>query len=140
MSEEQLQAIYYQIQMLESYLADLIQKERTIVKVIQEASSSIESIGGITEKEHLETLVPLGLGAYAKAKIIPNEKMILNIGAGVAIERDKDSTINYIESRIKEMQVALQDTATQKQQVAAKLEQNKQELNNLLQNARKPSK
>ncbi|MCZ6582541.1 MAG: prefoldin subunit alpha [Thaumarchaeota archaeon] len=140
MSEEQLQAIYYQIQMLESYLVDLIQKERTIVKVIQEASSSIESIGGIAENEHLETLVPLGLGAYAKAKIIPNEKMILNIGAGAAIERDKDSTINYIESRIKEMQVALQDTATQKQQVAAKLEQNKQELNNFLQNARKPSK
>ncbi len=140
MSEEQLQAIYYQIQMLESYLVDLIQKERTIVKVIQEASSSIESIGGIAENEHHEILVPLGLGAYAKAKIIPNEKMILNIGAGAAIERDKDSTINYIESRIKEMQVALQDTATQKQQVAAKLEQNKQELNNLLQNARKPSK
>ncbi|MFQ6025377.1 MAG: prefoldin subunit alpha [Nitrosopumilaceae archaeon] len=136
MSEEQLQGIYYQIQLLESYLVDLIQKERITVNVIQEASSAIESIKGIGEKEQPEALVPVGLGAYVKAKIIPNEKMILNIGAGTAMERNKDSVINYIESRIKEMQVALQETAAQKQQVTAKLEQSKQEINSLLQRAR----
>ena len=136
MSEEQLQGIYYQIQLLESYLVDLIQKERITVNVIQEASSAIESIKGIGEKEQPEALVPVGLGAYVKAKIIPNEKMLLNIGAGTAMERNKDSVINYIESRIKEMQVALQETAAQKQQVTAKLEQSKQEINSLSQRAR----
>jgi len=139
MSEEKLQAIQYQMQILESYLVDLIQKERTIVNVLHEASSSIESIRGLGENEQ-STLVPLGLGAYMKAKIVPNEKMILNIGSGAAIERDKDSVINYIESRIKEMQVALQETAVQKQQVTTKLEQNKQELNNILQQARNSNK
>jgi len=139
MSEEKLQAIQYQMQILESYLVDLIQKERTIVNVLHEASSSIESIRGLRENEQ-STLVPLGLGAYMKAKIVPNEKMILNIGSGAAIERDKDYVINYIESRIKEMQVALQETAAQRQQVTTKLEQNKQELNNILQQARNSNK
>jgi prefoldin alpha subunit len=76
--------------------------------------------------------VPLGLGTFVKTKTIPNEKLILNIGAGIAVEKDKDSAINFLELRLKEMQVALQETSNQKQQVAANLEQGKQQMEQLM--------
>jgi len=64
--------------------------------------------------------------------LVPNEKLIVNVGAGVAVEKDKDSAINFLESRLKEMEVALQETAGQKQQVATSLEQGKQQMEQLM--------
>jgi len=104
----------YQMQMLETYLGDLINKENNIVGILREAASAIESIKSIKENSESETLVPMGIGAFVKAKISGNDKFIINLGAGASIEKDKDSVINYLESRIKEMDVALQDTNVRK--------------------------
>jgi prefoldin alpha subunit len=77
------------------------------------------------------------MGSFVKAKLSSDDKFILNLGAGAAIEKDKDAAINFIESRIKEMEVALNDIIVQKQQVMANLEQGKQEVNRLIQAAQK---
>ena len=132
MSEEQTQQLLHQMQMLEGYFSELSQNEASIVSIIREASSAIHSLKTIDNKADTETLVPLGLGTFVKAKTVPNEKLILNIGAGIAVEKDKDSAINFLELRLKEMQVALQETLNQKQQVAANLEQGKQQMEQLM--------
>ena len=132
MSEEQAQQLLYQMQMMEGYLSELSQKETTIVSVIREASSAIQSLKTIDTKTDNATLVPVGLGTFIKTKVVPNEKLILNIGAGIAIEKDKDSAINFLELRLKEMQVALQETSNQKQQISANLEQGKQQMEQML--------
>ena len=132
MSEDQAQQLLYQMQMLEGYLSELSQKEPTIVSVIREASSAIHSLKTIDNKTDNETLTPVGLGTFVKTKVVPNEKLILNIGAGIAVEKDKDSAINFLELRLKEMQVALQETSNQKQQISASLEQGKQQMEQML--------
>ena len=132
MSEEQAQQLLYQMQMMEGYLSELSQKETTIVSVIREASSAIQSLKTIDNKTDNETLTRVGLGTFIKTKVVPNEKLILNIGAGIAIEKDKDSAINFLELRLKEMQVALQETSNQKQQISASLEQGKQQMEQML--------
>ena len=133
MSEEQAQQLMYQMQMLENYFGELSQKEESLIRIIGEASSAIESIKSISEKLESSTLVPIGMGSFVKATISSDDQFILNLGAGVAIEKDKISTINFIEARIKEMEVALRDTTIQKQHVMANLEQGKQEMNRLIQ-------
>lgn len=136
MSEEKAQQLLYQMQMLETYLGDLINKENNLVNIIREAASAIGSIKALNETTESETLVPMGIGAFVKAKIQPNQKLILNLGAGAAVEKDKDSAINYLESRIKEMEVALRETNARKQEISASLEQGKQEMNNLVHTSR----
>ena len=132
MSEDQTQQLLYQMQMLEGYFSELIQKEQAIISVIREASSAVVSLKAIDNKTDSETLVPMGLGTFVKTKLIPNQKLILNVGAGIAIEKDQNYAINFLESRLKEMQVALQEIGGQKQQVSASLEQGKQQMNQLL--------
>ena len=132
MSEEKTQQLLYQMQMLEGYFSELMQKEQAIISVIREASSAVVSLKAIDNKTDSETLVPLGLGTFVKTKLIPNQKLILNVGAGIAIEKDQNYAINFLESRLKEFQVALQDIDGQKQQVSASLEQGKQQMNQLL--------
>ena len=132
MSEDQTQQLLYQMQMLEGYFSELMQKEQAIISVIREASSAVVSLKAIDNKTDSETLVPMGLGTFVKTKLIPNQKLILNVGAGVAIEKDQNYAINFLESRLKEMQVALQEIGGQKQQVSASLEQGKQQMNQLM--------
>ncbi len=108
MSEEEAQQLLYQMQMLEGYLTELSQKESSLLGVIREAVSATETIKNSKIKSDSETLVPIGMGTYMKATLSPNQKVILNIGGGAAIEKDQDSAVNWIESRIKEMEIVLQ--------------------------------
>ncbi len=133
MSEEQAQQLLYQMQMLEAYLGDLVQRESTLVSILREAISAIVSIKSLKDNPDSDTLIPLGMGTFVKSQISSNEKIVLNIGAGVAVEKNPDSAINFLESRIKEIEVALQEAAAKKQDAAKRLEQGKQEINRLAQ-------
>jgi prefoldin alpha subunit len=133
MSEEQAQQLMQQMQMLETYFTDLSQREGTLLSVLREAISAIESIKSLREKTNSDTLVPIGMGTYVQTKILSNDKIVLNIGAGIAVEKTYDSTINYLEARIKEIEVALQDTSAKKQEALARLEQGKEQMNQLMQ-------
>ena len=139
MSEEQAQQLLQQMQMLESYFADLSQRESTLFSVLREATSAINSIKSLKQKPVSETLVPLGMGTYVQTKISSDDKIVLNIGAGVALEKDTDATINYLEARIKEIEIALQDTIAKKQDAATRLEQGKEQMNKIMMSASGPS-
>ncbi|WP_101477255.1 prefoldin subunit alpha [Candidatus Nitrosotalea bavarica] len=136
MSEEHAQALLQQMQSLESYLNDLLQREETVMRLLQEATNAVESMKVLTGNSEYETLVPVGLGVYVKAKINPDQKMIVNIGAGASVEQNKESAINYMESRIKELEMVLQQLASQRQEVSMKLEQGQHEMNKLIQSNR----
>ena len=125
----------YQMQMLEQYFGDLAQREATLHSVLREAASAIDSIKSLKLQPESETLVPIGMGTFAKSKISSNDKVVINIGAGISMEKDTDSAINYLEARLKEIQVALQETSVKKQEAAAQLEQGKAQINQLMQAA-----
>ena len=138
MSEEQAQQLMQQMQMLETYFSDLSQREGTFFNVLREATAAIESIKSLSQKPESETLVPIGMGTYVPTKILPNNKIVLNIGAGVAVEKDFPSAINYLEARIKEIEIALQDTAAKKQDASTRLEQGKAQMNEMMQAMQQP--
>jgi len=135
MSEEQAQQLMQQMQMLETYFSDLSQREGTFLSVLREATNAIESMKSLSQKPESETLVPIGIGTYVPTKISSNSKIVLSIGAGVAVEKDFPSAINYLEAHIKEIEVALQDNTAKKQDAAARLEQGREQINQLMQTA-----
>ncbi len=136
MSEEQAQALMQQMQALEGYLSDVLQREESVMRLLHEATGAIESIKAIGAGGDGETLVPVGMGAYVKAKVEPDQKILVHVGAGASIEQDRDSAINYVESRIKELEIVLQQLAAQRQEVSQRLEQGQQEMNRLIQSSR----
>ena len=133
MSEEQAQQLLQQMQMLENMFAELSQKENSIVNIIRDANSAIKSIQELKANPDSESLVPIGMGTFIKTKSMPDEKIVVNVGAGVAIEKDHDSALNYLESKIKELEVALPETNSQRQQIAANIEQGKQQMQQIMQ-------
>ena len=132
MSEEQAQQLMQQMQMLETYFADLSQREVTLIGVLRESIAAIESIKSLKLKPTSDALIPIGMGTYVQTKISSTDKIILNIGSGIAVEKNSDSAINYLEAKIKEIEVALNDVTSRKQEVVARLEQGKDKMNQLM--------
>ncbi len=133
MSEEKAQQLMQQMQMLETYFTDLSQREGTLYNILREAIGAIQSIKSLNQKTDSESLVPIGMGTFVKTKISSKDKIVLNIGAGISLEKDSNSAINYLEARIKEIEVAIQDTLAKKNDAAAQLEQGKNQINQLMQ-------
>ena len=109
------------------------------MRLLQEAAIAIDSIKSVGGETVSDTLVPVGMGAYVMARIEPNQKVVVHVGAGASIEQDRDSAVNYIESRMKELEIVLQQLTSQRQEVSARLEQGQQEMNKLIQSSRGPT-
>ncbi len=106
MSDEEANQLMYQMQMLESYFSELTQKDNTLVNVLRDTKSAIDSLKEMGEKKEYSTLVPVGMGTFVKSKISSEDKNVLNYGAGISIEKDKYSANNFLESRMKDIEVA----------------------------------
>tara|TARA_B110000014_G_scaffold24166_1_gene15322 strand:- start:936 stop:1361 length:426 start_codon:yes stop_codon:yes gene_type:complete len=138
--EQQAQQLMQQLQMLENHFTQLAQQENTIVNIIREANSAIQSISETKTKTESDSLVPIGMGVYIKSKIQSKEKIIIDVGSGVAVEKDQNSAINWLESRLKELEIALQNVSSQRKQVADNLEIGKQQMQNIMQKSQMPKK
>ena len=140
MSEQQAQQLMQQMQMLENHFAQLTQQENSIISIIREANSAMQSITETKEENESDNLVPIGMGVYVKSKIQSKDKVVINIGSGVAIEKDQSSAINWLESRLKELEVALQNVNSQRQQVADNIEMGKHQMQSFIQKSQQAQK
>ncbi|MFQ5941437.1 MAG: prefoldin subunit alpha [Nitrososphaerales archaeon] len=135
--EERIQQLVSQMKVYEAYLNDILARENTVVRLMEEGRLAIEAIRNISGQEPMQTLMPVGLGIYMHTSVSADNKLLINIGAGVAIEKRKDDVVTFVESRLKEMEVALRSMTAQKQELAAKMEQTRAEVNTILQKIQK---
>ncbi|MGH9909948.1 MAG: prefoldin subunit alpha [Nitrososphaerales archaeon] len=135
--EEKMQALVGQMKLYEAYLNDIDTRESTVARLMEEARLAIEAIQSISGQDPAQTLMPIGIGVYMQTSTSPNNKLLISIGSGVAIEKSKDDAVVYIESRLKELEVALRSMLSQKQEIAARMEQMRAEANAVLQKMQK---
>ena len=133
--EQKINEMVQQSRILEAYMNDTITRETTVTRLIEEARVASSAVQSITSESEVESLMPVGIGVYVRALIPPVKKLLINVGAGVTIEKNREDTINYIESRLKEFEVALRQLASQKQQIAIRMEQIQRQINQMLQQA-----
>ena len=131
--EEKLQALVTQMRMIEAYVNDIGSKETAVGRLIEEARSTIDAIRNVSNMDHSQTLMPIGIGVYMQASVASANKLLISIGSGIAIEKSREDAINYVESRIKELETALRSMFSQKEELETRLEQTKAEVNALAQ-------
>ena len=131
--EQRINELVQQSRILEAYLNDIVAKEATAVRLIEEARLASSAMNSIEAENQTESLVPVGIGVYLRAVIPRVDKVLVNVGAGVSIEKNKQDTLNYIESRIKEFDAASRQLAGQKQQIELRIAEIQEQVNNMLQ-------
>ena len=132
-TDQKISEMVQQSRILEAYMNDTITREATVTKLIEEARLASSAVQNVMDESEVESLMPVGIGVYMKALVPPVKKLLVNVGAGVIVEKSREDTVNYIESRIKEFEVALSQLSSQKQQIEMRMEQIQKQVNQMLQ-------
>jgi prefoldin alpha subunit len=131
--EQKINELVQQSRVLEAYLNDNSSRETTVTRLLEEARLASNAIQNVPTDSEVESFMPVGIGVYIKALVPPVKKLLINIGADVIIEKSKEDSINYIESKIKEFEVALRQLVSQKEQISMRMEQIQAQVNQMLQ-------
>jgi prefoldin alpha subunit len=89
---------------------------------LQVSSMTLDGLG--KEKKGAELFVPVGGGTYIKAKLDNTEKVVVGIGADVAVERTVKETKVEFEARIAELEKSREILGQQLEQVYGRIQQN----------------
>ncbi|MGC1929390.1 MAG: prefoldin subunit alpha [Candidatus Nitrosopolaris sp.] len=133
--EQKINEMVEQSRILEAYMNDIITREATVTRLMGEARLASTAVQNIVDENDVESLTPVGIGVYIKTLVPPIKKLLINVGAGVIIEKTKEDTINYVEAKIKEFELGLRQLLSQKQQIAVRMEQIQAQINQMLQQA-----
>jgi prefoldin alpha subunit len=106
---------------------------------MDEARLASAAIQNMVDESQIEALAPVGIGVYIKSLVPPVKKLLINVGAGVVLEKSREDTINYIEARIKEFEIAIKQLSSQRQQIETRMNQIQAQINQMLQQSQTPS-
>lgn len=137
-SEQKISEMLQQSKILEAYMNDILTKEATVTRLITEGHLASEAIQELSSTNQNESLVPIGIGVYLKVTVPQVTNLLVNVGSGVTIEKSKENAKNYVESRIKEFELALKQLQSQKEQIAMRMNQLQNEVNVEMQKSQRP--
>ena len=133
--EQKINEMMQQARVLEVHLNEIIAREAAVSRLLQEAKLASSAVQEVQAETEVDSYVPVGVGVHMKVSIPPVKRLLINIGAGVAVEKSREDTINYIESRLKEFEIALKQLMEQKHQVSLRMEQIQVQVNEMVQRA-----
>ena len=131
--EQKINEMVEQSRILESYMNDIITREAAVTRLMGEARLASTAVQKIVDEKEVESLTPVGIGVYIKTLVPPIKKLLINVGAGVTIEKTKEDTVNYVEAKIKEFELGLRELLNQKQRLAIRMEQIQAQIHQMLQ-------
>jgi prefoldin alpha subunit len=136
--EQRINELVQQSRILEAYMNDVMTRQVTVSKLLEEAHMASNTIQNITSESDVESLMPIGIGVYVKTNVPPIKKLLINLDAGVAIEKNREDALNYVETRIKEYELAARQLEAQRQEIATRINQLQSQINQMIQAAQQP--
>lgn len=126
-----------EVETLQYYLKEYGQQAEVFASQLElmdngrmEALAAIEALQALVESDDGTVLLQIGGGASLKAKIVEPDKVLLNIGSDVIVEKPNAAAIEYLKDRITELEAsqkkvaeALDKLRTQMNEIAKRLEQ-----------------
>jgi len=130
--ENRINELANAIQVLENYYESIISRIYLIGQAIEETKAAQLAIETLPEDKESEIVVPLGGDVLLKTKVDSSSKIMLKVGGGVLIVKNKDYALNFLKERIEELEKALSNAQQDKKAVEEKLEGARYELSELL--------
>lgn len=103
---KELQEKILAYRILEARLDSLLKQRNMLASKLIEIQTTLQSIDEI-EKGKGEILFPIGSEAYTFGKVIDKKKLIVGIGANVALEKSVEKGKEILNKRRKELENAL---------------------------------
>lgn len=128
MPKDDLQEKIMTFRFLESRLENLSRQREGVMNRISEVDSTLASLNEI-EKVDGDSLFPVGSSAFVFGKITDKKKMIVEIGSGIALEKDfedgkktLEKNKTELENVLKEIEKEISNTSSMLEQLAPEIE------------------
>jgi prefoldin alpha subunit len=102
-----------ELQSLQQYLNEYTQQAQVFTHQLQlieegrmEATAAIEALRELNTTEDPRVLLQVGGGTSVRARIESTDRVLVNIGADVIVERSNAEAIEYLRDRITEMEAS----------------------------------
>ncbi len=110
--------------LLRSYAQALQQRADILNRVIADIDGTLSSLEAIRELGDDDVvLFPLGSASYVRGRVVDKGKVLVDVGAGVVVEKSVNEAVEYLRERQRDAQLELKTVLAQLQQVTARLEQ-----------------
>ncbi len=132
--QQELQTLAYSARILREYLSELVQRETLISRLIAEHRAAIDSMNNLPSGEgDIECMMPLGGGVSVPASVSGSAKYLVAVGAGVFMKKDRNSTMEFLNRKLQELEAALRDVSAQRGKVEEELAKLEDRLNSMYQ-------
>lgn len=103
-SEEELRELAANFELYRNQLEQTIRQEEAVRASLEENLRTKETLNRFREcSDGTETLIPIGANVFVYSKLGSRDKVLVGIGADVAVENSIDEALERIELRVKEL-------------------------------------
>jgi prefoldin alpha subunit len=132
--KEELQKKIIAYRILEARLNGLLEQRKNLISKIAEIESTRASMDEI--KAGVNILVPIGAEAHIFGKIVDDSKVIVEVGADIALEKSLEEGKELLEKRSEEIKNVLSQVENNIAEISASLEKLGPEIEELVKKLR----
>ena len=131
--DEDFQKSLMQLRVYEGSARALQARLEMVNAALNEFSLASTTLEGVkTQKNDEDALIPVGGGSYVRVKLSDISKIVMGVGAGVAVEKPIQDSINEIKERIADFDKARTSLQEQLNQALYRIEENREKLGELV--------
>jgi len=119
------------MRMIESYLEEINNRENISIKAIIESKAASKATINLEKANFEDILFPIGSGLLVKLGKTPT--FLVNIGAGITIEKNVEEVKEFLDTRIKDIEEAMKTLTVQKNEMTQQYNSIKTALNTIVQ-------
>ena len=142
--QQRIEQMAEALKIMEYQLDQTIKNQEHAIRVRADIQSAIESAKKIKDNEKETTTasqppdvhLSIGGGAYVLAKVSASNKILLDIGSGVIIEKDVEYALNHFENSIREIDIVIKNANAEQQKLTHYIEQYRMQINQAFQATR----
>jgi prefoldin alpha subunit len=131
-AEESLNALLVEVRVLESTYNELSSRQNMLERALVENKAALDALEGLGDDPKGEILSQIGGGAMLRSQPPATDKVLVAIGANVVIEKPKAEAVALLEGRNREVEKSIMSLAGQRNEIAQRLESDRQVLNSLM--------
>lgn len=138
--EDIVRQLATEIRILEGSIGALQSRLDVVRAAMNEVTMAFNTLEGLkTLQDGDSTLVPVGAGSYVRMNIADSKKLVMGIGAGAAIEKDVETSVGELKSRLEELDKARTSIQQQLDQTVGRYQQDREALEELLRGQNTPT-
>ena len=121
--EEEAGQMVIVYQLLQQRLQELTQQASLIERTYFEIETSREGLNSMKDISKGELLVPMGNGLYIHGKGISGDRVLVNVGSNIVVEKTQKETEAILKQRSEELQQTLGKIAAEMKNVSGQMNQ-----------------